>query len=326
MDITGSLQNALDAVVTFVPRALAFLAILLVGWIVAKVLRRVVTKLLARVGLDRVAERGGMRRFTGKYSMSQLSGMLVYFAVLLFTLVLAFNAFGPNPVSDVLNSLVAWLPQLFIAGVIMVVAFAIANTVYDLVSGAMSEMSYGKYIARAAQVAIIAVAAIAALNQIGIATTVTTPILVAGLAMIVGVVVVGVGGGMIQPMRDRWERMLGAAEQEAGNMSSKNRKQEGDEFGQPGYRSAAYDDTKPAARPSHRESATSSAGRTPTATGTSAVPGSSGTPSAGTGAGGTSSGSQSPDWDAGSRGRMPGTGDSEGPDWDTGRHRPGEDR
>lgn len=244
MNITSSFQSALDAVVTFLPKAVAFLVILVIGWIVAKVLRTVITKLLARVGLDRVAERGGLRRFTGKYTVSELTGMLVYFAILLFTLQFAFNVFGANPVSQLLNSLVAWLPQLFIAGVIMVVAFAIANTVFDLVSGTMSRVSYGRPMARAAQVLIIAVAAIAALNQIGIATTVTTPILIAGLAMVVGVVVVGVGGGMIAPMRDRWERMLGAAEAESAKLTAaRNDQQSGQEFGQPSYRSPTYAET-----------------------------------------------------------------------------------
>lgn len=238
MDITSSFQSALDAVVNFLPKALAFLVILIVGWIIAKVLRKVITKLLARVGLDRVAERGGLRRFTGKYTVSELAGTLVYFAVLLLTLQLAFNAFGTNPVSDLLNALVAWLPHLFIAGVIMVVAFAIGNMIFEMISGAMSNMSYGRPMARAAQGLIIAVAAIAALNQIGIATAVTTPILVAALAMIVGVVVVGVGGGMIAPMRSRWERMLGAAEAETGKLSaSRSDRQEGAQFGQPAYQS-----------------------------------------------------------------------------------------
>ena len=144
------------------PKAVAFLVILIVGWIIAKVLRKVISKLLARVGLDRVAERGGLRKYTGKYTVSELSGLLVYFAVLLFTLQFAFNVFGPNPVSDLLNALVAWLPHLFIAGVIMVVAFAVGNTVFELISGAMSNTSYGRPMARVAQVLIIAVAAIAA--------------------------------------------------------------------------------------------------------------------------------------------------------------------
>jgi hypothetical protein len=241
MDIMNSLQNALDSVVSFLPKALAFVAILVIGWIVAKVLRKVVTKLLARVGLDRVAERGGLRQYTGKFTVSELAGTLVYVAIWLFTLQIAFNAFGPNPISDVINALVAWLPQLFIAGVIMVVAFAIANMVFDLVSGAMSAQSYGRTLALVAKWGIVAIAAIAALNQIGIATTVTMPILITVLAMIAGVVIVGVGGGLITPMRQRWETMLGHAEREAANLkSSGGGSASGGEFGQSAYSSSQY--------------------------------------------------------------------------------------
>jgi hypothetical protein len=55
----------------------------------------------------------------------------------------------------------------------------------------------------------------AALNQIEVATTVTTPILIAVLAIIAGVIIVGAGGGLIKPMQARWEAMLTKAEEEA---------------------------------------------------------------------------------------------------------------
>lgn len=218
MDISQSFQNMLDSVVTFLPRALAFLAILLIGWIVSKWIGRLVGKLLHRVGLDKVGARSGLRRFTGKFELSDLLGKLVYFALLLFTLQLAFGAFGNNPVSTLLNQLVGWLPQLFVALVIVVVAFAIANAVYGLVSGTLDETSYGKVVARICQVAIVFFGAVAAFGQVGIATTVTTPIMWTVLAMVAGVVIVGVGGGLVGPMRARWERMLDNAEDEATKM------------------------------------------------------------------------------------------------------------
>ncbi|PZT91767.1 MAG: hypothetical protein DI630_29105, partial [Gordonia sp. (in: high G+C Gram-positive bacteria)] len=55
----------------------------------------------------------------------------------------------------------------------------------------------------------------AALNQIEVATTVTTPILIAVLAIIAGVIIVGAGGGLIKPMQQRWETMLNKVEEEA---------------------------------------------------------------------------------------------------------------
>jgi hypothetical protein len=54
-------------------------------------------------------------------------------------------------------------------------------------------------------VLIIGFGVIAALDQVGVAGSVTTPVLIAVLATIGGVIVVGVGGGLVQPMQDRWE-------------------------------------------------------------------------------------------------------------------------
>lgn len=250
MDIEQSFQNAMDDFASYLPKVVAFLVILLIGWIVAKVLRRIVTRVLARVGVDRLSERAGLRRFSGNLTASSLTGTLLYVVIMLMTLQLAFAAFGPNPVSELLQDLVAWIPQLFVAGIIMMIGMMVANMVFDLVSNAMAEVSYGRTLGRMAQIFIIAVAGIAALNQIGVASSVTTPILIAVLAMVAGVVIVGVGGGLIVPMRSRWERMLGAAEEETTKLRSTlgNRQESTSAFGQPSYRSSQYGDTADAQR------------------------------------------------------------------------------
>lgn len=96
------------------------------------------------------------------------------------------------------------------------VAMAIARAVRDIVMGALGQMSYGKTVTTAAWAFIVALGVIAALSQAGIATSVTGPVLTAVLATIAGVVIVGVGGGLITPMRGRSERWLAAAEMETG--------------------------------------------------------------------------------------------------------------
>jgi small-conductance mechanosensitive channel len=252
MNISQSFQNMLDNVVAFLPRALAFLAILIVGWIISKLIGKAVGKLLHKVGLDKAGEKSGLRRFTGKFELSDLLGKLVYYALLLFTLVLAFGAFGNNPVSNLLNQLVAWLPQLFVALVIIVVAFAIANAVHSVVSGTLSETTYGRTVARISQVAIIFFGAVAAFGQVGIATTVTTPILWTVLAMVAGVVIVGVGGGLVAPMRERWEKMLATAEDEAGKMkeSAGSSRRDATESMSQTYRSGRYGSETDAQAPS----------------------------------------------------------------------------
>ncbi len=83
--------------------------------------------------------------------------------------------------------------------------------------GAMSGLSYGRALATAAQAVIIGLGVIAALNQIGVATTVTTPVLIAVLATIGAILAIGVGGGLMRPMQQRWDRWLNRAEEEMPN-------------------------------------------------------------------------------------------------------------
>jgi hypothetical protein len=218
LNVGSSITSALSTVANFVPKLVLFVVIMVVGWIVAKVLRGLLARVLARLGFDRVADRGGINRWLGRNTASGLVARLVYYAILLFALQLGFGVFGPNPVSNLISGVVNFLPKAFVAIVIVVVAAAIAGAVRDIVVSMMGQLSYGPVVGRIAQVAIIALGIIAALNQIGVATTVTMPVLIAVLATVAGVIIVGVGGGLVMPMRDRWERMLHRAEGEAGNL------------------------------------------------------------------------------------------------------------
>ncbi len=161
-------------------------------------------------GSARAHQRGGIKRALERtrYDASDILARLAYYAVLLFTLQFAFGVWGPNAISNLIAGVVAWLPRAFVAIVIVVVAFAIANAVRDLVSGALGGLSYGKVLADLTAFFIIALGVIAALNQVGIATTVTTPVLVAVLATVAGILIVGVGGGLVRPMQNRWEGWL----------------------------------------------------------------------------------------------------------------------
>ena len=215
--VADGFGDMLRSVLLFLPKALAFAAILLVGWLVAKAVRKIVDTVLERVGFDRVVERGGVKAALARsnYDASDIVAKLVYYAVLLFALQLAFGIWGPNPISALITAVVAWLPRAFVAIVIMVVAAAIARGVKDLIVSALGGLSYGRLLANLASVFIIGLGVIAALNQIGVATTVTTPVLIAVLATIAGVIIVGVGGGLVRPMQDRWDTWLRRAEGEA---------------------------------------------------------------------------------------------------------------
>jgi hypothetical protein len=211
--VPGVITDVLRRVVLFVPKFVAFLVILVIGWLVARLLLRGVDAVLERIGFDRWVERGGIKTALSRsrYDASDIVARLVYYAVLLFTLQLAFGVFGPNPVSALIGGIVAWLPRAIVAVIIVVVASAIAGAVRDIIAGAIGGLSYGRVLANVASWFIIAIGIIAALNQIGVATTVTTPILIAVLATIAGILIVGVGGGLVRPMQNRLERWLDRA-------------------------------------------------------------------------------------------------------------------
>jgi small-conductance mechanosensitive channel len=213
----SAIRNGLATIADFVPRLVLFLVILVVGFIVAKLVAKAINALLERVGFDRAVERGGVKKAmaNSKMDASDVVGKLIYYTLALFVLQLAFGVFGPNPISDLITQVITFLPSLIVAIIILVVAAAIAAAVKTMIQGTLGGLSYGKTLANAASIFILFLGIVAALNQIGVATTVTTPVLIAILAAVVGVIVVGVGGGLIKPMQHRWEGYLSRAEQEA---------------------------------------------------------------------------------------------------------------
>ncbi|WP_328425836.1 MULTISPECIES: mechanosensitive ion channel family protein [unclassified Micromonospora] len=216
-DIGDAIADTWRSVLLFIPKAVAFIVILVIGWLIARAVLKIVDAALERVNFDRAVERGGIKRALErtKYDASDILARLAYYAVLLFTLQFAFGVWGPNAISDLIAGVVAWLPRAFVAIIVVVVAAAIASAVRDLVTGALGGLSYGKVLADLTAIFIIALGVIAALNQVGIATTVTTPVLIAVLATVAGILIVGVGGGLVKPMQRRWDGWLDRAAEEA---------------------------------------------------------------------------------------------------------------
>lgn len=213
MDWMAGLTSAWNSVASFVPKLLVFLVILFIGWIIAKAIAKFVGMILNRVGFNKVLDKAGAGRLLAGSGIEPISLLtkIIYYFILLIVLQLALSAFGPsNPVSQIVNQIVAWLPQLVVAIVIVVIAGAIANAVKDLLTSTMGGTSYGPTVAKIAQVAILFFGIVAALNQVGIAVSVTTSVMTAVLATVAGILIVGVGGGLIGPMRSKWEGWLAA--------------------------------------------------------------------------------------------------------------------
>lgn len=219
-------EDAWSRVTTFVPKLVAFLLILVIGYFIAKAIQKILAKLLEKVGFDRMVERGGVRQLLAHsdYDASGILAKLVYYALMLIVLSTAFGVFGANPISAYLHAVVAYLPLVFVAILIVIITAAIAAAVKTVIQNSLGGLSYGRLLANVAAGFIIALGVIAALDQLHIATRIVDAVLYAALAALVGVTVVAVGGGGIGPMSQRWQDVLRRYDEEKPRVQQAMRK------------------------------------------------------------------------------------------------------
>lgn len=248
--IGDSFQEMLGTVINVLPKLVAFLVILVVGWLVARAIAKVLDRVLERVGFDRAVERGGVGRAMEQtqYDPSTILARLVFYALMLFVLQLAFGVFGPNPVSDLLYGVIAFLPRLFVAIIIVVVAAAVANAVRDLVGASLGGLSYGRILANVAAGAILVIGIFAALSQVQIAPAIINGLFYALLAIIAGSAIVAIGGGGIRPMREQWEKAIARMEEEAPRIQAASRGEDPEQVTRP-VASAGHETRSPVGPP-----------------------------------------------------------------------------
>ena len=216
-----SLQNGFAQgsalILTFIPKILFFGCVLLVGYFVAKLVCKGLSAVLARIGFDRVVERGGIKRALDRagWDASSFLAKVVFYLVMLFVLQIAFGVFGTNPVTQLLTSIIAFLPNVFAAVILVVFGAAAASIVKQLIQVALGALSYGSVVGTVASAAILVVTVTAALNEWNIAPAVVNGLFYALLAAVAGSAIVAVGGAGIQPLRKRWEAALSKMEEEA---------------------------------------------------------------------------------------------------------------
>jgi len=229
LDLEGPVTDGFRSVTTFIPKFLGFLIILLVGYFVAKIIAKLVDKGLEKAGFDKAVERGGVKKALDKssYDASDIVAKLVFFAIFIPFLSAAVGVLGIQALQQPLADFISLIPAIIVALVLVVIGAALAGAAKSFIQNMLGGLSYGKILANAAAVLILLVFVKAALDQVGIATEVTTPILIAILATVAGVVIVGAGGGLIKPMQGRWESMLNNAASEKDNIKQEASKNSG---------------------------------------------------------------------------------------------------
>ena len=150
--LIAPLERMADDVLRVLPDLLGATLILLLGWLVAKTLSRIVTGLLTAGGLDALGERIGMGADAGPRRLSRVVGLVVYVLVLIPAAIAAFDALQiesiSGPATEMLGQLLAAIPLLFAASVLLVVAYLLARVLSGLTLSLLEGIGFDRLFSR----------------------------------------------------------------------------------------------------------------------------------------------------------------------------------
>ena len=141
--LLAPVQGMLDDILAMLPNVVAAAVIGTVGWFVARILRDLVSNLLAAAGADNVGQRAGL---SGNTTLSGLVGLVVYILVFVPALIAALNVLKieaiSGPATDMLGTFMAALPNVFAAAVILAVAWIFAGFVAELATNLLGGIGF----------------------------------------------------------------------------------------------------------------------------------------------------------------------------------------
>lgn len=213
--LLGPVQSMVDRVLAILPNLGGALAIGVIGWFVARVLRDLVSNLLAAVGADQLGERVGLGVET---RLSTLVGLVVYVFVFVPALIAALNALKieaiSQPATAMLSTFLAAIPHVFAAGVILAVAYLVAGVIANLASGLLrsagfdaiperiglsqivpAEVTPSQLVGRVLIVFVMLFAVVEAANQVGFeqVSALVSNLIAFGAQVVLGLVIITVG-------------------------------------------------------------------------------------------------------------------------------------
>ena len=178
LQITDSLQGASDSFFAFLPKLVGFLVILLIGYVVARMAKGILTRVLQKVGLDRALHSGQAGQYVERVSPgaspARLIGSIAFWLLFLGALSIAVAATGVPALTAFLAGVFDYLPKIVAALIIFVVAGAVATAVGALVAKTMGDTPTGKVVGTIVPVLVMAIAAFMVLDQLEIAPQIVT--------------------------------------------------------------------------------------------------------------------------------------------------------
>jgi hypothetical protein len=213
--LTDRLEDGIYQIVAFLPGLAAALGILMVGLAIAKMVERGTDIGLHRVGFDRWMREGGvteaLERAGTTLDPSSVIAKLVFWTMMLLVILLAANALGIAAVSILFAELVAYIPNVITAVIVLVIGILLGEFIKDLVLASAGSLPGGLNLARLAKAAIILLAVFMAFDQLQIAQDILLVFFIAvvGAAALAAGIAFGLGGREVaaQITREYYERI-----------------------------------------------------------------------------------------------------------------------
>jgi hypothetical protein len=172
-------RTVLGQIGQFVVNVLLVLIILIIGWVISKLIRTVITKGLRAVKLDELSDRIGLEAVLEKggiaLSLSELIGVICYWLALLVTFMVAINSIGLTVAADLLNKVVLYIPSVIAAIFILILGMFAATIIKNIVLTAANNagLGQGKLLGKVVEVVIVLFAIFVALEQLNIGIRIT---------------------------------------------------------------------------------------------------------------------------------------------------------
>ena len=130
------LTNMVDKIFSFIPNILIAGVVFVVGYIIAKVVRGIVTNLVSTFNVQELASKAGLSE---KNSLPNIAGSLAFLVVIIPTIIAALNALKieviARPATNMLNKIMEALPNIFMAAAILIVTYYVVRMVANIIKG-----------------------------------------------------------------------------------------------------------------------------------------------------------------------------------------------
>lgn len=200
VSVGNSVQTSLDRIFSYLPNILGFLVIVVVGYVIAKVVKMVANKILERSKVDEKlhANKAGsyVERVSPGGKPSHMLGAVAFWIIFLYAVTAAIGALKIPALTGFMNQVLSYLPNILAAVFIFVVAAAIAGVVVAAVQRTMGDTSTGKLVQTVVPGLVMAVAVFMILTQLHIASTIVviTYAALLGMLALAGALAFGLGG------------------------------------------------------------------------------------------------------------------------------------